>query len=488
MKAGHRGLRARTAVWLMLACSLPGLASADDDDQRRPDRPQLHRARNDSGVMVTISTNGFIDQRNPFFRDLGGNGRSCVTCHQPLEGWTMTPKGLRERFDQTQGTDPVFRLIDGANSPHADVSTPRAREQAYSMLLSKGLIRVGVGIPANAEFELVKADDPYGYASAAELSLFRRPLPSTNLRFLSTVMWDGRETLRDAASQICLFGSLTCFAPLPVDLADQANSATVGHAQAMVPLTQAQRDAIVDFELGLYTAQQTDDRAGRLSVSGADGGPAFLSGVVSYFGINDSLVGDYQSHAAFSPTTITLYQGWQSYLEDSRHPDPERRDRGVAVARRAIARGEALFNSKPIVIRDVKGLNDDLHLPAIVGTCTTCHNTPNAGNHSVPLPLDLGLADASRRTPDMPLYTLRNKATGATVQTTDPGRALVTGKWNDVGRFKGPTLRALAPRAPYFHNGFAKDLNEVVDFYNERFGIGLSDQEREDLVAFLKAL
>ncbi|MGZ5216079.1 MAG: cytochrome C, partial [Caldimonas sp.] len=148
----------------------------------------------------------------------------------------------------------------------------------------------------------------------------------------------------------------------------------------------------------------------------------------------------------------------------------------------------ALFNSKPIVIRDVKGLNDDLHVPAILGTCTTCHNTPNAGDHSIPMPLDIGVADAARRTPDMPLYTLRNKASGATLQTTDPGRALITGKWNDIGRFKGPVLRALATRAPYFHNGMAKDLSEAVDFYDTRFGIGLSAAEKADLVAFLRTL
>jgi hypothetical protein len=483
-----RAIALSAATWTIAACCLPGLARADDDDSRRPDRPQIHAARDDSGVAVTISTNGFIDRRNPFFRELGMNGRSCVTCHQPQEGWTITPKGLRERFDRTQGTDPVFRPNDGANSPLADVSTRRAREKAYSMLLDKGLIRIGIGIPAGAEFELVKADDPYGFASAAELSLFRRPLAATNLRFLSTVMWDGRETLRDATSTDCLFGTTTCFAPLGIDLADQSNSATLTHAQGTVPLTPEQRTAIVDFELGLFTAQQHDDSAGRLMVSGANGGPTFLSAVVSYFGINDTLVGDYRSHAGFTPTVMTLYQGWQSYLEDRRHADPERRDPGVAVARRAIARGEALFNTKQVVIRDVKGLNDDLHLPAIVGTCTTCHNTPNAGNHSVPLPLDLGLTDAKRRTPDLPLYTLRNKTTGATVQTTDPGRALVTGKWNDIGRFKGPTLRALAARAPYFHNGSAKDLNEVVRFYDDRFGIGFTDQERDDLVAFLKAL
>ena len=88
----------------------------------------------------------------------------------------------------------------------------------------------------------------------------------------------------------------------------------------------------------------------------------------------------------------------------------------------------------------------------------------------------------------MPLYKLRNKTTGEIIATTDPGRAMITGKWKDIGRFKGPILRGLAARAPYFHSGFAADLDAVVDFYNERFGIGLTAQERADLVAFLRTL
>jgi cytochrome c peroxidase len=88
----------------------------------------------------------------------------------------------------------------------------------------------------------------------------------------------------------------------------------------------------------------------------------------------------------------------------------------------------------------------------------------------------------------MPLYTLRNKATGDTIQTTDPGRALLTGKWDDIGKFKGPILRALAARAPYFHNGSAKTLEEVVEFYDSRFGIGFTSQEKADLAAFLRTL
>ncbi|HEU4753769.1 MAG TPA: hypothetical protein VFU47_11735, partial [Armatimonadota bacterium] len=77
---------------------------------------------------------------------------------------------------------------------------------------------------------------------------------------------------------------------------------------------------------------------------------------------------------------------------------------------------------------------------------------------------------------------------GETIQTTDPGRALITGKWNDIGRFKGPILRGLAARPPYFHNGSAATLEDAVDFYDQRFNIGLTPQEREDLAAFLRAL
>jgi cytochrome c peroxidase len=65
---------------------------------------------------------------------------------------------------------------------------------------------------------------------------------------------------------------------------------------------------------------------------------------------------------------------------------------------------------------------------------------------------------------------------------------MLTGKWADIGKFKGPVLRGLAARPPYFHNGFAANLDAVVDFYDTRFNVGFTDQEKDDLVAFLKAL
>jgi hypothetical protein len=171
---------------------------------------------------------------------------------------TVTPAGIRARFVATAGTDPIFRTNDGSNSPQADVSTGEARRAAYSMLLTKGLIRVGLPIPSTAEFDLMDVRDPYGYASAAELSLFRRPLPATNLAFLSTVMWDGRETLQKGSA-----------AAIHFDLADQSNAATQGHAQRPTPLDDGTRELIVAYELGLYTAQVFDRAAGDLHAAGA---------------------------------------------------------------------------------------------------------------------------------------------------------------------------------------------------------------------------
>jgi hypothetical protein len=295
-------------------------------------------------------------------------------------------------------------------------------------------------------------------------------------------MFDGRETFKDAASQDCILGTTNCFATIHFDLADQSNSATTGHAQAAQPLTDAQREAIVSFETTLFTAQVFDHEAGELTAHGALGGPQYLSQQKFYFGVNDVVSGDYRTGAVFNGTVFNLYDAWNTI--DRGGADGSRTD-----ARRTVARGETLFNTKPIVITGVKGINDDLNIREFHGTCTTCHDTPSAGDHSIPAPLDIGLTDASRRTPDLPLYTLRHNAPPfETIQTTDPGRALSTGKWKDIGRFKGPILRALATRAPYFHNGSAQDLDAVVDFYNERFGIGLTDDEKEDLIAFLLTL
>lgn len=290
---------------------------------------------------------------------------------------------MRLRFLLTGGADPIFRLVDGANSPNADVSTVKARLKAYSMLLN----------------------------------------------FAPAVMWDGREAGSDLASI----------------LAQQANNATLGHAEALSPLSAEVQASIVDFETALCNAQIFDFDAGWLDEDGARGGPQALAG--------QELVA----------APFALFDAWADL------PGADER----SLSREAIARGQELFNTKT---------------NAGGGTCRGCHNLSNVGTSANPIFFDINISDAEFCTPDLPLCTLRNIATGEIVETSDPGRALITGRWSDIGRFKAPSLRGLSSYPPFFHNGLAATLEEVVEFYEQSLGFDFTEEEEADLVAFLKAL
>lgn len=82
---------------------------------------------------------------------------------------------------------------------------------------------------------------------------------------------------------------------------------------------------------------------------------------------------------------------------------------------------------------------------------------------------------------------------------TDLGRYEQTKKDSDKGAFKTPTLRNVAQRHPYMHDGSKKTLREVIDFYKgggnansyldkEIHELNLSGQDRDDLIAFLESL
>ena len=204
----------------------------------------------------------------------------------------------------------------------------------------------------------------------------------------------------------------------------------------------------------LATAQTFDNQAKELDDRHALGGPENLA-AMTFTG----------------PAGFHLYDSWTDVPGG-----------GTEAARRSVARGQEIFNTRPINVTGVGGVSD------FTGTCSSCHSSPNMGNTSGFRVMDLGLSDASRRTPDLPLYTLRNVNTGETRQSSDPGAAMVTGLWADVNKFKVPNLRALASRAPYFHNGRAATLENVVGFYNGRFAMGMTATEREDLRNFLASL
>ena len=315
--------------------------------------PNLFPFVNDSGILQTYNNNGPIDLNGPFFQSLGTNGRSCASCHLPDQGWSISADRTKARFIATAGLDPIFRTNDGSNCDHdIDTSTLEGRRRAYSLLISRGLIRVEIPAPANAEFEVTEVNNPYGCSETTTLSTYRRVLPSTNLRFISAVMWDGRQSTPPSTEKITY---VTNPNDLLFDLRHQAMDATNGHAQGLFPLSAEQEHDIVNFEMGLSTAQVFDFDAGLLTNGGAKGGPVPLSTQHFFIGINDPL-GENPFGTPFTPGGIWLVRRL------GRPPRPP-----FQAGRARIARGEALFNSKPIHITGVAGLNDDLGIADIPG-------------------------------------------------------------------------------------------------------------------------
>jgi hypothetical protein len=455
-----------------------------------------------TGAVATFNSAGDIDQSGPFFQSLGTNGRSCSSCHRIAQGMSLSSSGVKSIYQLSAGKDPLFAAIDGANCPTDDVS----KRSSHSLLLDRGLIRVGLPLPNPREFAISVAYDPYGCAmtydpnsGADVVSVYRRPLPTTNLRFLSAVMFDGRDTIMPLTSAATFSNNLES------NLMQQALEATQIHAQAAAQPTADQLAGIVNFELGLSTAQMLDRQAGMLSHYRARGGPLALSRQAYYPGSNDSLGAD-PTGEPFNSSAMTLFSAWdETSSADSSESEDGSRMRGK------IAAGEKLFNTAVAMITGVRGLNDNpaLGSPAVVkGTCTTCHDTPNIGNHSVPLPLDIATSRQARfesdpaiiagleklSPPNLPVYEIAgcldpiHPSVKVTYYTSDPGRALITGKCADINRGKGPILRGLAARAPYFHNGAAANLHQLVDFYNQRFQMNLTPEQKEDLIAFLNSL
>src|ERR1700743_1603351 len=417
-----------------------------------------------TGLIETINANGRTNTKGAFFQSLGTNGRSCCTCPVADQAMSISTPQIRERFAETRGRDPLFAAVDGANCANAKTGDAAA----HSLLLSHGLIRIALPLPAGAEFQVTVVHDPYGCALVKDpktgqmiLSTYRRPLPSTNLRFLSTMMWDGRESPVTSP----LNNADTITKNMTTDLTQQAKDAVATHAQGTVVPSQQQINEILAFEQGLTTAQIYDDSAGVLDREGAIGGARHLAAETYYPSINDVLGAD-MLHVAFDETSMTLFAAWENGGDPSRDYG---RDRQRA-ARSDIAAGEALFNTAPVTISAVRGLNDNAALGNPVsfkGTCTTCHDAPNVGDHSLPLPLDIGLAHSPRagleidpsiekgiaelNEPDLPVFLVTNCSptpfgAGQPVSfyTTDLGQAMITGLCSDLNRVKGPVLRGLA--------------------------------------------
>ena len=311
-----------------------------------------------------------------------------------------------------------------ANNPDMDTSTPAARRAAYSMMLSRGVFRRGGAPRADAEWELIAVDDPHGFANLTRLVHWRRVMPTINFAV--------------GSATVNWDGGNNVGTDQHAGLVNQANRNVIG-AQQGPPASPEVIDNIVAFEESLSTAQLFVPGVGRLDADGARGGPEELSNMEKVAGRFD------------------LFDAWAN------HGNPKRKQ---------IFRGQELFNNPNPNGR----------------SCSGCHNSANNGTSIGNLLFDIRTASAEARTPDLPLYTFRHRTTGEVRQLTDAGRGTITGLWSDLGRFKTPTIRALAARAPYFHNGTAATLTDVVRHYETHLGFVFTPQQRADMVAFLNAL
>ena len=456
---------------------------------------------NERGRISILNAAGDTDTSgHPFFMPLGPNGRACVTCHQPADGMSISTTTLRERWGETRGEDPVFAAIDGSNCPNL----PQQDRASHSLLLDRGLFRIFLPWPPRArdgsaiepEFTIEVVRDPTGCnthpvhglnSPTPSISVFRRPRMVGNLKYVTQVdriampfeVKSGELLDTDPETGARVSMNIMADSREPT-LVTQASSAALIHLQMKDALTPEQLQRIVDFERQLFVAQGFDRKAGDLDVPGSPPGlgPAALMretpGVLRN-GATQSL--------------MSSFAAWDA--GPGREPD------GQAAFRASVARGAALMQTRTIWIRDVYNFNTLGVGNPQKRNCVGCHNMAMTGLDVAPGYMDLGTTNWPHAEPndELPLFKLTCSANarphpylGRVIYTHDPGRALVTGRCREIGAITMQQLRGLAARAPYFSNGSASTLREVIDIYDRRFDMRLTEQEKQDLVNFMGVL
>jgi hypothetical protein len=459
------------------------------------------------GKLGILNADGPIDMKeHPFFQPLGSNGRACVTCHQPSDSMGLSLASIRQMWDLSKGSDPLFSPIDGMNCPNLT----RGDEASHSLLLNRGLFRVGLpwpprprnGVPVEAEFTIEVVRDPTGCNTHPDygldsknptVSVYRRPRVAANTKY---VIYEGGAT---NAKRIAMIGDRDPFTgkymsmnimsdAREVSLRTQALGAARDHMELPNGFPADVLDKIVAFEEQVYAGQVESNVGGLLQY---EGGPEAV-GPRNLLAKNRGLGDNFGTPLFFS------FDMWK---QPAPGETAEQRD-----FRESVARGHDVFFIRPFLITDSSHINTvGLGSPA-KRTCATCHNSVMAGTDLSAGWVDVGTTNrpwAREAVPnpwtndkhELPLFKITcnedarpHPFLGREIYTQDPGRALISGKCIDVGSIVMGQFRGLAARAPYFSNGSATSLRDLVDFYDRRFNIGYTEQEKVDLTNFLSVL
>lgn len=451
---------------------------------------------NDQGTLRTLLVGGPLKTKgHPFFEPIGTNGRACVTCHQPADAMSLSAATARERWQATGGKDPLFAAFDGSNCP----ILPQGDRASHSLLLERGLFRVQRpwpvrsfnGKPVTPDFTIEVVRDPNGCNSApgygpdaGKVSVYRRARPVANMKYLLAVGFpfdpkQGYALPLDPDDGKPQSGNLMAdnrAGNLRLQMEDAADS----HLEFAGRLSPAQIRRIQDFELRIYTAQQVSKQGGALDTMGATGGPAKL---------RDSEPG---ALGSIGTPVWSEYAAWDQIAPaEAAKLTPQQ-----LAFRQSVARGARTFRDKTFLITDSAGINSRMGFGNPVrNSCVFCHNMTQMGNDVAPGQVDLGTTTQPFADPwsDLPLFRVTcmgqpHPHYGKVILTYDPGFALTSGKCADVGKITLQSMRGLAARAPYFSNGLARDLRGIVDYYERRYSIGYTEQEKQDLVNLMSVL
>lgn len=425
-------MRVKNLLHVSMYAAVAASTGACTDSVTSAGQTELHSATpnnfplaNATGYAANYSTQGRIFLHNAFFTPQGTNGRDCSTCHLPTDGWSITPATAQRFFDETDGLHPLFSRLD-ADRPGYTTA------QLQAMTIDER--RAVFSMLLEGKFTrnvAVPATRDY------DVTIANDPFgvgTTSRLWFfrrpLATANFKSQTVMWDAANTVA--------GDLYAGLVRQARGNVTG-AQEGAPASDATITEIVDYEFEMSNAQLIVDGIGRLDSDGATGGP--------------------EAHA-YQPLVagrFDLFDAWE-YSDNPR--------------RRAVFRGQQLFNSG-----DQNGRQ-----------CAGCHNAANSGQNVEGRLFNIGASNPRFARPNMAVYTFVSRLDGSVVQSTDPGRGIRSGRFADLNRFKVPSLRGLAPRAPYFHNGIAATLADVVKFYEDSLGFAFTPEQEADLVEFMNAL